>query len=99
MPNLILPKYTGTQPLERFINQMESLLRSSGVPFNSGSPTLISNAKRTAGLMTPLPKPKLLLQQLWVQTLLQQLRNNPGEEGTLNAEVVGMLVGMFFGKP
>ena len=33
LPNLIHPEYTGKQPLERFINQMESLLRSSGVPF------------------------------------------------------------------
>ena len=33
LPDLILPEYTGKQPLERFINQMESLLRSSGVPF------------------------------------------------------------------
>ena len=31
--NLILPKYKGKQPLEHFINQMESLLCSSGVPF------------------------------------------------------------------
>ena len=34
LPDLILPEYTAKQPLERFyINQMESLLRSSGVPF------------------------------------------------------------------
>ena len=33
LPNLILPKCMGKQPLEHFINQMESLLRSSGVPF------------------------------------------------------------------
>ena len=33
MPNLILPEYMGKQPLEHFINQMESLLHSSGVPF------------------------------------------------------------------
>ena len=33
LPNLILPKYMGKQPLEHFINQMESLLHSSGVPF------------------------------------------------------------------
>ena len=33
MPNLILPEHTGKQTLERFINQMESLLRLSGVPF------------------------------------------------------------------
>ena len=33
MPNLILPEYTGKQSLEHFINQMESLLRLSGVPF------------------------------------------------------------------
>ena len=31
LPNLILPEYKGKQPLERFINQMESLLRSSGI--------------------------------------------------------------------
>ena len=33
MPNLIVPEYTGKLPLERFINQMESLLHLSGVPF------------------------------------------------------------------
>ena len=33
LPNLILPEYMGKQSLKRFINQMESLLHSSGVPF------------------------------------------------------------------
>ena len=33
MPNLIVLEYTGKPPLERFINQMESLLHLSGVPF------------------------------------------------------------------
>ena len=33
MPNLIVPEYTGKLTLERFINQTESLLRLSGVPF------------------------------------------------------------------
>ena len=33
LPNLVLPEYTGKQPSERFINQIESLVRSSGVPF------------------------------------------------------------------
>ena len=33
MPNLILSEYMGKQPLKRFINQMESLLHLSGVPF------------------------------------------------------------------
>ena len=32
MPNLIVPEYTGKAPSEHFINQMESLLRLSGVP-------------------------------------------------------------------
>ena len=33
MPNLIVPEYMGKPPSERFINQMESLLCLSGVPF------------------------------------------------------------------
>ena len=53
--------------------------------------------------MTVLPKPKLLLQQLWVQTPLQQPRNNPGRGGggggTLNVEVAGVLVGNFLENP
>ena len=73
LPNLILPEYMGKQALERFINQMESLLRSSGVPFKFWT---IYNAKRTAGLTMPLPKLKLDLQQLWIQTSVKQLRTN-----------------------
>ena len=73
LPNLILPEYTGKQPLERFINQMESLLRSSGVSFKFWT---IYNAKRTAGVTMPLPKLKLDLQQLWAQTSVKQPRTN-----------------------
>ena len=76
LSNLILPEYTGKQPLERFINQVESLLCSSGVPLNSGPSTLNSNAKRTAGLTMPLLKLKLHLQQLCIQTPVKQLRTN-----------------------
>ena len=83
LPNLLLPEYTGKQPLERFINQMESLLRSSGVPLNSGPHTLNSNAKRTAGLTMPLLKLNFDLQQLWVQTPVKQPRTNT--KSTMNS--------------
>ena len=32
LPNLILPEYTGKEPLDRFLEQIESLLVSSAVP-------------------------------------------------------------------
>ena len=83
LPNLILPEYTGKQPLEHFINQMESLLRLSGVPFKFWTTYFKQDAKRTAGLTMPLLKLKLHLQQLWVQTLVKQLRTNT--KSTMNS--------------
>ena len=32
LPNLVLPEYTGKEPLDRFLEQIESLLVSSAVP-------------------------------------------------------------------
>ena len=76
LPNLILPEYTGKQPLERFINQMESLLRSSGVPFKFWTTYFKQQCQKDSRAYDALAEAETHLQQLWVQTPVKQLRTN-----------------------
>ena len=104
MPNLILPEYTGKQPLKRFINQMESLLRLSGVPFKFWTTHFKEQCRKDSRAYDALAE----VETSFAATLGSDTTTTTGEqswrrgggggEGTLNVEVVGMLVGNFFLK-
>ena len=95
----------GKQPLERFINQMESLLRPSGVPFKFWTTYFKQQCQKDSRAYDALAEAETsfaaILGSDTTTTTEQQSwwRGGGGGRGaTLNAEVVGMLVGTIFGK-
>ena len=102
MPNLILPEYTGKQPLEHFINQMESLLRLSRVPFKFWTTYFKQQCQKDSRAYDALGEAETsFVATLGSDTTTTTEEQSWGREGrdTLNVEVVGMLVGYFLENP
>ena len=94
------PEYTGKPPLERFINPMESLLRLSRVPFKFWTTYFKQQCQKDSRAYNALAAAETsFAATLDSDTTTTTEKQSWGRGGTLNVEVVGMLVGNFFVKP
>ena len=91
------PEYTGKSQLECFINQMESLLRLSGVPFKFWTTYFKQQCQKNSRAYNALAE----AETSFVASLDSDTTTTTEEQswgrGTL-LQVVGMLVGNFFCK-
>ena len=100
MTNLIVNEYTGKQPLKRVINQMESLLRLSGVPFKFWTTYFKEQCQKDSRAYDALAEAETSFAATLGSNTTTTTEEQSWEGGdTLNVEVVGMLVGNCFGKP